>query len=230
MKSVAIRLAALNVVLALACTGSQAQRAASKPDLHAGGPKPSLLPNHTTTTVTLPGFNLTGTTLTATGSVCTLKSYKIVSDSQIQMAIETHRKIDDKEDGCFLQVHQGAFETGTYVVVDLTQAEWDEKNAKQQADSKAKGEAYMAGLGKQWIVRLSDGSSETFTVQPAQPGELPDFAGSSGHTAKIMTTNGKAVIVVGSCMRTGTLVNGQVKDGTSVGECKPGGSWTGQMK
>jgi hypothetical protein len=234
MNRIAAAVTVLTVIVAAACTGALAQSApktAPKPDLHAGGAKPSSLPNHETTMVTLPGYNLAGTTLTVTGEVCTLKSYKVVSDSQIQMMIEGHRTLDAKEDGCFLHVHQGSFEVGTYVVIDLTEAEWTEKHRKEAAENKAKGEAYMAGLGKQWVIHYADGSSDTYTAQTADEGELPDFTSASGGTAKIATTNGnKVVIMAGGCMRSGTLTGNQVKDGTSTGDCKPAGAWTGQKK
>ena len=204
---------------------------AQKPDLHAGGAKPSSLPNHETTLVTLPGFHLAGATVTVTG-VCSLKSYKVVSDTQITMMIEGHRAIDEKEDGCFLTVHQGSLSAGTYVIVDLTEAEWNEKHARERAHDQAQGEEYVAQLGKQWILHYANGTSETFTVQPIEDGSLvPEFKSTSGGTAKILTTRDNTVMmVIDQCMRSGTLANGQVKDGTSRGICKPDGAWTAQQK
>jgi hypothetical protein len=147
------------------------------------------------------------------------------------MMIESHRQIEDTEDGCFLKVSHGAPSSSTYVILDLTEAEWKEKHAKESADDKAKGEAYMAGLGKQWTLHYSDGSSDTFKVQSADPGELPEFQSASGVTAKIMTTkDNKVMIITGTCMRSGSFINNQVKDGTSMGTCKPAGSWTAQME
>jgi hypothetical protein len=204
---------------------------AQKPDLHAGGAKPSTIPNHETTLVTLPGFHLAGATVTVTG-VCTLKSYKIVSDNQLAMMIEGHRAIADKEDGCFLTVHRGSLSAGTYVVVDLTEAEWDEKHKKENAADQARGEAWVAHLGKQWTFHYANGTSEVFTAQPIEDGSLvPEFKNTSGLSAKILTTNDNTVMmVVDQCMRSGTLVNGQVKNGISQGVCKPDGAWTAQQK
>ena len=48
--------------------------AAQKPDLHGGGAQPSLLENHKTTKVVLPGYHLAGATLTVDGA-CSLVSY-----------------------------------------------------------------------------------------------------------------------------------------------------------
>jgi hypothetical protein len=216
-------------VVSVFAQAQSGQKAVPKPDLHAGGAKPSLIPNHEITTVTLPGLHLSGATLTVNG-VCTLKSYKVTSDTQIQMILEGHRAIDDKEDGCFLHVHQGSFQTGTYVIVDLTQAEWDEKQTKERAANKAQGEAYMASLGKQWVVHYANGSSETFVVQPADEGELPDYTSASGATAKFAITGGKVVMMAGSCMRSGILNGSQVKDGTSMGDCKPAGAWSAEKR
>ena len=38
------------------------------------------------------------------------------------------------------------------------------------------------------------------------------------------------MVVSGGCMRSGTLVGNEVKDGTSKGDCKPAGAWTGLKK
>jgi hypothetical protein len=210
-----------------------AQTAPPKPDLHAGGPEPSTIPNHETTQVKLPGLHLTGTTVTVSGPVCTLKSYKVVSDNEILMTIEAHRETAEKEDGCFFDVHQGAYKTGGYVVVDLTEAEQSEKHKRENEASKAKAETYMAGLGKQWTLRYADGSSETFNSRPNE-NDLPDFVSASGVVAKIMTSQDQAktkvMVMTEGCMRQGTLVGNEVKDGTSMGDCKPGGAWTGQKR
>jgi hypothetical protein len=221
---------AATLLLCAAAAQSPAQSSTIKPDLHAGGAKPSTIPNHETTLVTLPGVHLTGSTVTVSG-VCTLKSYKIVGDTQIAMMIEGNRQIPDKEDGCFLKVSHGAASASTYVVVDLTHAEWDQKTTQDRAANKAKGEAFLARSGKQWTIHYADGSSETYTVQPADPGQLPDFKTASGATIKIAVTDDNSVMVVAEgCMRSGTLLSGQVKDGKSMGNCKPAGSWTAQVK
>jgi hypothetical protein len=200
------------------------------PDLHAGGANPSSIPNQETTEVTLPGHNLTGTTLTVSG-VCTLKSYKVVSDTEIDMQLEGNRPVDGKEDGCFLKVSHGAKQASTYVIVDLTDAEQQQQTANQAAAAQAKANAYMANLGAQWTVRFANGSTEVFTAQPADPGQLPDFTSSSGGT-KIMISNGSVVILADGCMLSGTLTGNQVKDGqvTAAGDCKHSGTWTAQKK
>jgi hypothetical protein len=215
---------------AVAQTKPSAHKAGHRPDLHGGGANPSKIPNHVTTVVTVPGLHLTGTTGSVTG-VCALKFFQATSDNEIRMEIEGARAIEDKEDGCFVHIRKGMNEVHTYVVVDLTEAEWTEKNSKRQEEDKAKEEAYVAQLGKEWTLHFVDGTSEIYTAQAAPSGELPDFVGNSGGTAKIATTDdGKVMIIAGSCIRSGTLADGQVKDGTSIGECKPGGAWTAQMK
>jgi hypothetical protein len=234
MRRLAAGLSVLGVALVTVAAVGQghpaAKKAVPKPDLHAGGAKPTELLNHETTTVTLPGYHLTGTTVTVSGE-CTLKSYKVVSDSEITMEIEGNRGVDDKDDACYLQVHQGTYEAHTWVTVALTEDEQNEKSAKQKSEDQANGEAYVAHLGKEWTLHFADGSSDTFTAQPAASGELPDFVDSNGTTAKIATTDGgKVMVILGTCMRSGTLVDGRVKDGTAIGDCKPAGSWTAQMK
>lgn len=223
------RLALIFSVSTLALS-TAAQTNSLKPDLHSGGATPSLIRNRETTLVTLPGLHLTGTVVTVTG-VCALKSYKVVSDTQITMSIEGRRQISDKEDGCFLKVSRGALSASTYIIVDLTEAEKADQSDHERATNQAQGEAYIANLGKGWVLHYADGSSETFTVQPADPGQLPEFQSSSGATAKIMTTrDNEFMIMSGECIRSGTLAAGQVKNGTSMGNCKPAGAWTAQQK
>ena len=218
------------LLLTLALAIPTAAQTTLAPDLHAGGPQPSSIPNHAVTAVTLPGFHLLGTTVTASGA-CALKSYKVVSDNEIRLTIEGDLPIDAKDDGCFLDVRKGAKKTGTYVVVELTEAEQHQKNAQEGAAAQAKANAYMAGLGTQWTVRHSDGATEVFTAQPADAGELPAFTNAAGESVKIMTTrDGTVVIVADSCMMTGTLTGNQVKDGKSQGNCKHSGAWTAVKK
>jgi hypothetical protein len=200
------------------------------PDLHAGGPSPSLIPNHEITEVTLPGLHLTGTTLTVDGA-CSLQSFQVISDTAIKMKLRGNRTITDKDDGCFLHVHQGTKQASTYVVVDLTEAEQQQQNSQQVAAAKTKADAYMAGLGTQWTLHYADGATEVLTAQPADPGQLPDFTSNLGGTTKVMTANGTVMIIAGECVRSGTLIGNQVKDGkVMAGDCKHPGAWTGQKK
>ena len=225
-----IRLALSFSACALLAASSAAQTNSLKPDLHAGGPTPSLIPNHEPTLVTLPGLHLSGTIVTVTG-VCTLKSFKVVSDTQLTMTLEGHRQISDKEDGCFIKVSRGALSASTYVIVDLTEAEQTEQSAREGAAARAQGAAYIANLGKGWVLHYADGSSETFTVQPADSDQIPEFRSSTGATAKILTTRDNQFMVMsGECIRSGTPAAGQVKNGTSMGNCKPAGAWTAQQK
>jgi hypothetical protein len=228
-----IGISVLTLLLAAPSLAAHAQAAkpVTAPDLRAGGAKPSTIPNHETTEVTLPGHHLAGTTVTVTG-VCTLKSYKVVSDAEIVMQIEGNRPIDSKEDGCFLKVSLGAKHADTYVVVALTEAEESQKNSDEAARDKVKAQAYMSNLGTQWILHYADGVSETFTAQPADPGQLPDYSSTSGTTAKIMISDGTNVtIMADGCILSGTLTGSQVKNGkVYAGTCKHPGAWTAQKK
>jgi hypothetical protein len=202
------------------------------PDLHGGGASPSAIPNHDTTNVSLPGLHLTGTTVTVSGA-CTLASSQVVSDTEIQLKITGNRTLDDKDDGCFLQVHQGDKQASTYVVVNLTDAEQRQLDARQAATAKAKADEYMASLGTRWTIRYADGKTETLTVQPAEPGEMPDFASNRGGTAKVMINGGnKVMIIANECILSGTITpDNKVDDGkVMAGTCPHPGAWTAQKK
>ena len=88
----------------------------------------------------------------------------------------------------------------------------------------------MASLGKQWVVRYANGSSETFTVQPADERQLPDYTSASGTTAKFAIMGDKGMMISGSCTRSGILNGSQVKDGISAGDCKPAGAWSAEKR
>jgi hypothetical protein len=197
-----------------------------KPDLQAGGPEPSLIPNHQVTVVTLPGLNLSGAKVTVKG-VCKMTGYKVVSDTKIQMSLEGARAITDTEDGCFFTVTTPAGSASGWVSVDLSDEEKTQKEAKQKADDRAKGQALTAAAGKKWEVRFADGATETYTAKPGEEGEMPAFVTSGGKPASIVVrANNSAILIEGECMRSGRLLNGQVKDGTSMGNCSHPGSWS----
>ena len=80
------RFAVANAALTMSCFA-----AAQKPDLHAGGAKPSLLENHKTTKVVLPGYHVAGATLTADGA-CSLVSYE-AGENQIVMSLAAERAL-----------------------------------------------------------------------------------------------------------------------------------------
>jgi hypothetical protein len=227
-----LRVLALLLVLPLAAGQATAQSSAHpralKPELHSGPPEPSAISNHEVTAVTLPGLHLSGTTLTVKGA-CKLISYTVASDTEIDMKLQGDLTIDDKEASCDLTIHQGALQAGTYVIVNLTDAEQEQKSGKEGDAARVKGEAYMASLGNSWTLRYADGTSEFFTAQPADPGALPDFTSSSGSTAKIILSGDNLMMIAGECVRSGTLTGAQVKDGKVLsGDCPHPGPWTAQ--
>jgi hypothetical protein len=202
------------------------------PDLHAGGASPSAIPNNDTTEVSLPGLHLTGTTVTVSG-VCTLASSQVVSDTEIRMKLTGNRTLDDKDDSCFLQVHQGEKQASTYVVVNLSGAEQQQLDARQAATAKTKSDNYMATLGTRWTLHYADGKSEVLTVQPSEPGQLPDFNSNRGGTAKVMINGGnKVMIIANECILSGTITpDNKVEDGkVMAGTCPHPGAWTAQKK
>ena len=81
-----VRFAILSAALVMSCAA-----AAQKPDLHAGGAQPSLLENHKTTKVVLPGYHLAGATLTVDGA-CSLVTYT-ASESQIGIPVSSNGHI-----------------------------------------------------------------------------------------------------------------------------------------
>lgn len=201
-----------------------------KPDLHAGGAKPSLIPNHEVTTVMLPGFHFTGAQVTVRGA-CRLEAFQVVSDNEIQMRLEGARSIDDKEDGCFYTVRTPAGSASSYVVVSLTKEEEKEKAAREEAAGRARLDAMIHAAGRKWTLHFADGTTETYTAKPAQGPEPPPFVATDGHSATILVQPDSHVFFMeGRCVRGGRLVNGQVKNGESLPGCPHPGAWTAAVE
>ena len=88
--------------------------------------------------------------------------------------------------------------------------------------------------GSEWTLHFAEGGKVKYRLMPleAEPG-VALFEDKSGHEVKIMVASDARVLIVpseGGCYRTGKLVDGRVTDGTSGGDCKPGGSWTADVR
>lgn len=221
------RLAVVSAALLTIC-GATAQ----KPDLHAGGATPSLLENHKMTKVVLPGYHVAGSTLTVDGA-CSLVSYE-AGENQIVMSLAAERALTDHEGYCNLHVKNAAGEASTWVVVGFTDDEQAQVNAAGRAADQEKAKQFMARSGSEWTLHFAEGGKAVYKLKPetGEPG-VTIFADDHGHEVKIMVANDATVLIVpseGGCYRTGKLVDGHVTNGTSGGECKPGGNWTAEMR
>jgi hypothetical protein len=206
--------------------------AAQKPDLRAGGAEPSLLENHKTTKVVLPGVHLAGATLTVDGA-CSLVSYD-ASENQIVMQLEAKRAVADRDGYCNLHVKNAAGSTSTWVEVGLTDVEQAQVGSTDKSVEREKSAEVMARSGNQWTLHFAEGGKTTYKLKPetGEPG-VTIFADDHGKEVKIMVANDATVLIVpseGGCYRTGKLVGGRVTNGTSGGECRPGGNWTAEMR
>ena len=206
--------------------------AAQKPDLHTGGAKPSLLENHKTTKVVLPGYHVDGATLTVDGA-CSLVSYE-AGANEIVMSLAADRALTDREGYCNLHVKNAAGEASTWVMVGFTDDEQTQVDAAGRAADKEKATRFMARSGSEWTLHFAEGGKATYRLKPGEgePG-VTLFADDHGHEVKIMVANDATVLIVpseGGCYRTGKLVDGRVTNGTSGGDCKPGGNWTAEMR
>ena len=206
--------------------------AAQKPDLHAGGAQPSLLENHKTAKVVLPGYHLVGATLTVDGA-CSLVSYD-ASENQIVMALAAERAVTDHEGYCNLHVKNAVGEASTWVVVGFTDDEQAQVDAAGRAADREKSRQFMARSGSEWTLHFTEGGKATYKLKPeaGEPG-VTIFADDEGNKVKIMVANDATVLIVpseGGCYRAGKLIDGRVTNGTSGGECKPGGNWTAEMR
>jgi len=211
------------VVFALAA-GSSAK--GPKPDLHAGGASPSEIPNDAVTVVTLPGFHLTGAKI-ETGSICKVVSYQVVSDNEIKLNIKGTRTVDDKENQCTLKVVTPAGSSSTWIVVDLTDAQQQEVDARAKAEAEAKAAAFVKRAGTAWHMIFANGATETYTSAGANDDAMPTFHNSAGRDVKIAVSNdGTVMMIEPGCIRSGKLADNQVKNGQSQGECTPAGEWT----
>ena len=206
---------------------SGAQRTkAPKPDLRAGGPSPSEIANDVETEVTLPGFHLTGAHV-VTEPLCQLVSYQVVSDNEIRMKLKGTRSVDDKESQCGISVRTSGGSDSTWVVVDLTPDQEQERATHQRQQDQSKAAAFVDRSGKSWLLKFAGGATLTYTASSESADGMPEFQSSTGARAQIAVSNdSKVMIVEGGCMRSGTLTGAEVKNGTSMGDCTPSGNWT----
>lgn len=204
---------------------------AQKPDLHGGGARPSEIENHKTTMVVLPGYHLAGATLTVDGA-CSLERYT-TEEKQIVMYLATNRATKDRDGYCNLHVKNAEGSSSTWVIVDLTDEETAQVNATDRSAEREKAAQFMARSGSEWTLHFADGGTIAYKLKPnADPG-VTIFTDNAGNEAKIMVGNDSTVLIVpseGGCYRTGKLVGGRVTNGTSGGNCKPGGNWTAEMR
>lgn len=221
------RFAMVSAALMMSCVAT-----AQKPDLHAGGAQPSLIPNHKTTRVVLPGYHLAGATLTVNGA-CTLVTYT-ASESQIVMELVGARAASDHDGYCNLHVKNAAGSASTWVEVELSEQEQADQNSTDKSAEREKAAEFMARSGSEWTLHFAEGGKMIYKLKPGtyEPG-VTVFADDAGNEVKIMVANDATVLIVpseGGCYRTGKLVGGRVTNGTSGGECKPGGNWTAEMR
>jgi hypothetical protein len=206
--------------------------AAQKPDLHAGGAQPSLLENHKTTKVVLPGSHLAAATLTVDGA-CSLESYD-ASENQIVMTLAANRAMTDRDGYCNLHVKNAVGSASTWVEVGLTDEEQAQVSSTDKSVERERSAEFMARSGSEWTLHFAEGGKATYKLKPetGEPG-VTIFADDAGHEVKIMVATDATVLIVpsgGGCYRTGKLVDGRVTNGTSGGECRPGGNWTAEMR
>jgi hypothetical protein len=205
--------------------------AAQKPDLHAGGAQPSEIENHQTTMVVLPGYHLAGAKLTVDGA-CSLGSYT-AEEKQITMFLTANRAVKDKDGYCNLHVKNAEGSASTWVIVGLNDEEQDQQNSTDRSAEREKAAQVMARSGNEWTLHFAGGGNINYKLKPnADPG-VTIFTDDDGNEVKIMVANDATVLVIpseGGCYRTGKLAGGRVTNGTSGGDCKPGGNWTAEMK
>lgn len=217
------------LVLAAVAVSAAVPGFAQKPDLQAGGANPSDIPNHMTTKVTLPGFNLADAKLTVDGA-CTLAFYTD-SANQIVMMINAERAVTDRDGFCNIHVKNGYGSADAWIGVSLTSEEKAQIDAADREADRQKHESFVTRSGTQWVLRFQSGSTVTYTMKPSADPGLPTFADAKGHEVKIAVSNdGKVTILGAQCWRTGTLSNNRVSDGTTKGSCSPPGPWTATMQ
>src|SRR5581483_1747612 len=201
----------MNIAIAALLSCSLLAADSLRPDLHAGGAKPSEIPNHAVTAVLLPGFHLSGAKVRLDGA-CRMVSYQVPSDNQIAMQIQGTRAVS-AEDTCGIHVTTAHGTANTWIIVDLTpDEEQQRKAAKNDADA-AKARAFVARSGTQWDIRYADGATDTFKSSGVSPDSMPLFHDKAGNDVKIAVSQDNSVFMMeGGCMLSGTLRNGQVSD------------------
>lgn len=221
----------LRYVFLVAMLAARSLAGAQKPDLHAGGAQPSEIENHKTTMVVLPGYHLAGATLTVDGA-CSLEKYT-VQEKEVVMYLAANRAAKDRDGYCNLHVKNAAGSASTWIVVDLTDEETAQVNSADRSAEREKAARFMARSGNEWTLHFAGGGSLTYKLKPNGDPGVTIFTDDAGNEAKIMVANDATVLIIpsdGGCYRSGKLVGGRVTNGTSGGDCKPGGNWTAEMR
>ena len=201
-----------------------------KPDLHAGGPSPSEIPNGETTQVILPGYHLAGAHVDAR-PICAIESYQVTSDNEIRMKIKASRPLDDKDGACYLTIRTPGGSAQAWIVVDFTASEQADFDARQRTEERQKAGAFVNRSGKSWQITFAGGQHETYTATGVDPDGMPGFQSNSGTSVRIAVSNDNKITIIDSgCIRTGSVVGNQVKNGQSMGQCDPPGSWTATVE
>jgi len=228
--SAAAAIVVLSVLISTLSAAQGPQAKPPKPDLHAGGPTPSAIPNGATTDVTLPGFHLAGAHVDA-GPICKIESYQVASDQEIRMKIKGTRSVDHKDNACWITVRTPGGTARLWIVVDYTEEEQAAVDAKQRSDDQKNATAFQNRSGKAWRLTFAGNVHESYIATGADPDGMPTFQTSSGASVQIaVSNNNKVMIVESGCMRSGDLNGNEVKNGQSMGECKPSGAWTATVE
>ena len=215
------------VSLSAAAQSASQHVKAPKPDLRAGGFSPSEIPNGEVTDVKLPGFHLTGARVETENNICQVVSYEVVSDNEIHLKLKGTRPVDGDDTSCTIRVSTAAGSASSWLVVDLTDAEEDQRKAHAKAAEQSNAAAFFDRTGRSWHITYAGGTAVTYTSVGPDEGGMPTFKSDSGKTIQIaVTQDNKVMMMEPGCMRSGKLIGAEVKNGQSQGECSPAGAWS----
>lgn len=200
-------------------------------DLRGGWPQPSIIPNHQTTRVVLPGLHLAHVRLTATGD-CSVVSYT-PSENEIVMLLTGNRSLGESNRFCNLHVRRGTAKVYLEILVGWTAEEKGQMDDADRAETQQVMQAAVSRAGRRWVLRFASGETQTYIAKQAAPAQgAMLFTSSGGGEVTIGVGNDNSVVIVndGGCLRTGQLIQGRVTNGASRCNCSPAGGWTVEMK
>lgn len=212
---------------------------AMSPAAAAEGPKligahtPDEIVNGTPTQVVQAGVRLAGVTVKVSGA-CKLLSFKVLSDTKLQMTLQGTRHIEDEETACYYEVSNASGSDRTWILVSLTPAEEAEKARRQQTAAEAQANDIYRRLGREWDIVANGDIAGSYVASGHDPDGLPEFRRNDGKILVAMLMADGTVSLIPQwtrgCMYSGTLKNGKVADGQSF-QCGSGSTaWTATVK
>lgn len=216
------------------CMGAKASSGCEQHAPQIIGPhNPDTLTNGEPITVSQHGAHFSGVTVKASGA-CKLESFKIVSDTEIQMTLRGARRVEGKEDTCYYDFSNAYGSDHTWILVSLTPSEEQEKLQNEREAGTAQANEIYRKVGKRWDIQSSGNIAGSYAASGTDSDGLPLIRRSDGKTLLVVLRPDDSVVLLPqpykACMYSGTLKDGKVADGQDYQCGSETNSWTATIQ